>query len=56
MIDMLKTRVDASALAELFREVERYLSAVALFRAEGCEPTWIAEGTAGLAAGAPGSA
>ena len=29
-------------VALLLREVERYLSVVATFRAEGCEPRWLA--------------
>ncbi len=28
---------------DLIGEIERYLTAVALFRAEGCEPRWASE-------------
>jgi len=31
---------------ELFREIERYLSAVQVFRDEGCEPDWVGEASA----------
>lgn len=31
------SRVDPSAL---FREIERYLAAIALYRELGCQPTW----------------
>jgi hypothetical protein len=33
-------RIARSDVAELLREVERYLAAVEVFRAEGCEPRW----------------
>jgi hypothetical protein len=51
-----KTKKHESVLAELLRDIDRYLAAVALFRAEGCEPTWLAERTAVFAAAAPPAA
>ena len=36
----------------LMREIARYLAAVDAFRAELCEPTWLAELVPGAAAGA----
>jgi hypothetical protein len=33
-------RIPRAAVAELLRDVERYLAAVEVFRAEGCEPRW----------------
>jgi hypothetical protein len=32
--------VEQPELAQLMREIERYLSAVDLFRRLGCEPRW----------------
>jgi hypothetical protein len=36
---------------ELIGEVERYLAAVEVFRAERCEPTWLPELRPGAATG-----
>jgi hypothetical protein len=33
-------RVPRADVAQLLREVERYLRVVDVFRAEGCEPRW----------------
>jgi hypothetical protein len=32
--------MESRAAADLVTEAERYLAAVAVFRAEGCEPDW----------------
>jgi hypothetical protein len=32
--------ISASSTEPLLEEIERYLAAVELFRAEGCEPRW----------------
>ena len=37
------SRMTASETKTLHREVERYLSAIELFRQEGCEPLWSTE-------------
>jgi hypothetical protein len=31
-------------VTQLFREIERYLKAIAFYREQGCEPTWRSDG------------
>ena len=40
---------DDRLAGDLLAEVERYLSAVEVFRAERCEPTWLPESASGEA-------
>ncbi len=39
--------VSRREVRQLLREVERYLAAVELFRAEGCQPAWRGEPLSG---------
>lgn len=39
-VDSYEARGTAGAVEALFAEIERYLDAVAVFRALGSEPTW----------------
>jgi hypothetical protein len=46
---------DGADALDLIAEIERYLAAIAVFRAERCEPTWLPEPISRPSVGRPKS-